>query len=71
MYRNRLNSALGQIDKRNDKEYILNRVNYYNRLTPQHYQPKWADELTELGKQKMRKQKVYFFDTFEYTRWFQ
>ena len=49
----------------------MNRVNYYNRLTPQHYQPKWADELTELGKQKMCKQKVYFFDTFEYTRWFQ
>lgn len=70
IFRCRLKRTLKQIDQRKDKEYILNRVNYYNRLKEKHYKSEWNKQLIKLEKQQMCKQKVYFFDTFEYTRWF-
>ena len=60
------------LDKRRDKEYILQRVNYYNRLNINSYVPdkNREDLFIPLRQQPICKQKVYFFDTFEYTRWF-
>ena len=53
----------------------MQRVNYYNQLDRDSLSlsaayDSWRDELIPLRRQPMCKQKVYFFDTFEYTRWF-
>lgn len=67
-YRNRRERYLKQLDKRKDREYILDRVDYYCKLT--HSVPLPADAPT-LAEHKMPKsQKVYYFDTYEFTRWF-
>lgn len=63
-----LKRKLAQLSTRSDRAYIEKRVNYYNKLS-------WLTELpaqaTPLSEHKMgNKQKVYFFDTNQYTRWF-
>ncbi|NDV47113.1 lipopolysaccharide biosynthesis protein [Paludibacter sp. 221] len=51
-----------------DKEYIEQRVNYYNKLTQVTNLP---DSAIQLGDFKLKEhQKTYFFDTYEYTRYF-
>lgn len=69
----RLKKELEKLEKSDDKEYIIQRVNYYNqvdRTCLSTIHNNWKEELIPLKKQSMCKQKVYFFDTFEYTRWF-
>lgn len=54
-----------------DKEYVMDRVNYYNRLTDSVELP--VDESRELKEHTYKNRKrgsVYFFDTYEYTRFF-
>ena len=64
----RLNSILKEVEKREDKEYILDRVNYYNKLYKNVQLPNNSQKLAE---HSLKGQKsVYFFDTYEYTRWF-
>lgn len=48
--------------------YILDRVNYYNKLEDFHFLPQETKTLSEFRLKK--KLKTYFFDTFEYTRYF-
>ena len=67
LYRSRLESTLKRVDTREDKDYILRRVDYYCRLTPGAQLP--ADAPC-IGKHDKRWHKVYWFDTREYTRWF-
>jgi len=52
-----------------EKEYIQNRVNYYNRLTKGVALPSDAITLSEF-KLKDYPLKVYYFDTYEYARFF-
>lgn len=66
--RSKLNSTLKNINQRKDWKYISDRVNYYNKLSEKRKLP--LDSKT-LGEHKLKGQKsVYFFDTYEYTRWF-
>ena len=66
-FRIRLQRRLASLSRRKDKEYIEQRVNYYNKLSSEVKLPASAIQLSE---HKMSKQKVYFFDTYQYTRWF-
>ncbi len=51
-----------------DVEYIKKRVNYYNRLTEN---IQLSTEIKSLAEFKRRKKhKTYFFDTYEYSRYF-
>lgn len=69
-YRVRCGRTLDSLYKRPDKEYILRRVSYYNKLDT-YDKRKFEASAQELSEHKIpRKQKVYFFDTHEYTRWF-
>ena len=61
--RKRLNKILAQTDTRSDKNYINDRVNYYNRLAEPVKLPEGSPHLNELKLQK--KGKVYYFDAFE------
>lgn len=68
IYRHRLRYLLKNVNSRKDFDYIMNRVNYYNKLTPEIYIQN--HELTRLRDQKMCKQKVYYFDSLRYARYF-
>lgn len=62
--RRRLKSRYYQINK----DYIDIRVNYYNKLSQEVQLPTTA---VKLKNHKMgSKHKVYFFDTYQFTRWF-
>lgn len=67
LFRMRLASTLASVEKRSDKEYIMERVNYYNKLQPTVKLPASAPILAN---HKLQKPKVYFYDSYEYTRWF-
>lgn len=63
----RLRSKLVSVSRRKDYEYIRQRVDYYNKLSDEVKLPIAAARLSE---HKIGRQKVYFFDTYQYTRWF-
>ena len=67
-YSKNLQSALNKVDQRKDKEYIFERVNYYNKLDKHIPLPLDSKSLREHTLKGERS--VYFFDTREYTRWF-
>ena len=67
LFRARLQRRLAILSHRPDKDYILQRVDYYNKLQAGSRLPASAPRL---GQHKMTGQKVYFYDTYEYTRWF-
>ncbi len=54
-------------NNKEERDYILDRVNYYNRLTKQVVLPETAIRLCDLT---MSKPKVYAFDTYRYARYF-
>lgn len=55
-----------------DKDYILERVDYYCKLMPGNYadDSRWQSESVEIGRQPKTKQTVYYYDAMEYARWF-
>ena len=66
-YRNRLNKNLNQINEY-DNDYIKMRVNYYNKIDRDINLP---NNITKLSKLKIKNyHRTYFFDTYEYTRYF-
>ncbi len=69
IYRAMLGRELARLEKE-DKEYILRRVNYYNKL--EEYTPLDIAKSVALKDFKLQRKKgnVYFFDTYEYTRYF-
>ena len=67
-YRSRLDGKLRQLDVRADRDYILDRVNYYNRLDTVTSLPDTVPLPAEM--MKGVRQKVYRFDTLSCTRWF-
>lgn len=67
LYRRRLPSILKSLNTRSDRGYILDRVNYYCRLTQQ---TSLGPDSRALYEHKPGTQKVYFFDAHRYTRYF-
>lgn len=65
--RRRRASLLEEARGRRDYEYMLSRVNYYCKLTTPTPLPSSSPILAEHG---FGEQKVYFFDTHEFTRYF-
>lgn len=63
---------LASLDKRPDKEYILSRVDYYNRLSPSTPidAELWQQQTVPLCDQPMTPQKVYYLDAMAYARYF-
>ena len=69
----RKNRILVKAKSRDDYEYILQRVNYYNKLTADSLnlnKEQWDKKAVCIKDQKMTQQKVYFLDTMEYARAF-
>lgn len=67
VFRMNLRRKLASSSHRKDSEYIKQRVDYYNKLSEKVVLPVSAPRLSA---HKMGKQKVYFFDTYQFTRWF-
>ena len=67
-----LERELRKLDSRPDKDYILQRVNYYCKLTPQGFtnREEWDKKAVCLKDQQMTRQKVYYFDAMEFARYF-
>src|ERR1035437_9192055 len=67
IFRNRLGKKLRSLEEF-DLDYIQKRVDYYNRLEAGTTLPANTPELSKL---KLGKElKVYYFDSYEYTRFF-
>ncbi|MBR5324051.1 MAG: lipopolysaccharide biosynthesis protein [Muribaculaceae bacterium] len=67
LYRIRRKYVINKCKKREDWEYIKSRVDYYNKLSEKSTLPESSQKIKE---HKIGKQKVYFFDSFCYIRWF-
>ncbi len=67
-----LEHELGKLEQRPDKDYILDRVNYYCKLTADsvYDKEKWNGQAVCLRNQPMTRQKVYYFDAVEFSRYF-
>ena len=67
----RLDRVLAEAERRPDWEYICRRADYYNKLSPAPATPP-REGLRPLGDHKFRRgvKTAYFFDTYEFTRWF-
>ena len=72
LYRMRLKHWLNKLEQRPDKEYILQRVNYYCHLTSEYGydHDKWLNKSVELRHQQIAPKKVYYFDAKEIARYF-
>lgn len=70
IYSSRLHKVLEKAKQRSDYEYILDRVNYYNKLNKTFSNFTTLNNAVKLSNQKIVKNKVYFFDSYIYTRWF-
>lgn len=68
LYRRRLQKALQEIEQREDRAYIHERAEYYNKLTANTPLAPNSPTLAEHKPGKIKS--VYFFDSYEYTRWF-
>ena len=68
IWQRKLNATLARVESRLDKDYILDRVNYYNQLGATVV----PVQFKKIGDHKYRRnlKSVYFFDTYEFTRWF-
>lgn len=53
-----------------DKDYILNRVKYYNRLTEVRPIPENSIKLSDFALSCFKKHKTQYFDSYEFTRYF-
>lgn len=73
LLQSRLDRVLDEAMARGDREYILQRVAYYNRLSPTGT-PAAAllSGMTPLGAHRFGRgvRSAYFFDSYEFTRWF-
>lgn len=67
-YQQRLDKLLKQLDKRKDKEYIMERVNYYCKLQPNTVLPENSPVLGDFKRKGHIS--VYFHDSYEILRYF-
>lgn len=68
VFTSRLEGALARARIRADYAYMLERVDYYCKLTSEVTLPAEAETLAQ--QRIPEHQKVYYFDTVEFTRWF-
>jgi len=68
LYQKNFNKILKKFENRKDKDYILNRVNYYNKLQGKYNVGPYAKKLSDFYKTEAKN--VYFFDAWEYLRYF-
>ena len=66
--RSRLPKVLAEVERRADRGYIRERVDYYNKLLPGAQLPEEAPVLGDFTLKGTKS--AYFFDSFEYARWF-
>lgn len=69
----RLEGVLAEVASRDDRDYILQRVDYYNRLpTASNSPPPSSTGMHPLGEHRLGRgvRTAYFFDSYEFTRWF-
>ena len=66
-FRRQLAKKLILPENENERNYILDRVNYYNKLSEKNILPDTAIRLRDLS---ISKQKVYAFDTYRIARYF-
>ncbi len=68
----RLKHLLEKVEKRSDWNDIAERVDYYNKLTPDSPidQVLWQKKAVMVKHQPMTGQKTYYFDAMEYARYF-
>ena len=71
IYRSRLYREMGRISDVADSDYIRQRVDYYNKLATLDNGDDFFRESIAIERLPMTRQKVYWFDTMEYARWFQ
>jgi len=67
-----LEGLLDKAEKRTDRDYIKERTDYYCKLksNSSFARSVWEDRAVSLREQKMTKQKVYYFDSTEFARYF-
>ena len=67
-----VDKELAKLDSRPDRDYILQRVDYYCQLTKDtpYDRKAWEEQAIEIGKQPMTSQSVYYYDALEFSRWF-
>lgn len=80
MFRRKLESVIAQVESREDCDYIMDRVNYYNRMSQSESLPKetlhennghyyvFLDKIRNFNPSTFHK--VYYFDLHEIMRWF-
>lgn len=68
IFKNKLKSLLSDFDQRLDKEYILERVNYYNKLA--NIEPLKVNAPFLKDNKKQKEGSVYYYDTEEIVRYF-
>lgn len=63
---------MSALERRSDREYIMGRVNYYNRLSPDvpFDKERFLNESVQLKDQPITGQKVYYLDSYRYARYF-
>lgn len=69
VFQSRLKNKLKSITSRPDAEYIISRVNYYNKLETAQELPESSQRLADLKKGKKVKT-VYFLDAYLIVSWF-
>lgn len=68
LFRRRLQRTLDSLHGRQDEQYILDRVEYYNKLNG--FTPIGQDAVPLSQFRKPERKTTNYYDTFEYTRWF-
>lgn len=66
IYKRKLNKVLDTLDQY-DKDYIFDRVDYYNKLTKEY---KTDDTFQLIQEFKKHKKNTYFFDLYKYLKYF-
>lgn len=70
IFRRRLEGLLTSVKERKDKEYILRRVNYYNKLQGNCQLTAETRSIKDFTLDSYRGSKVYFLDTHHYLKYF-
>ena len=72
VYRSQLDRLLQQQNIRQDRDYILQRVGYYNKLSDLSLSDssQWDVLSVAIGRQQVTKPSVYYYDSMAYARYF-
>jgi hypothetical protein len=67
-----LGSELAKLERRDDKDYVMQRVDYYCKLSSDSpfNRAAWDAKAVCLRDQQLTRQKVYYFDAMEFARYF-